>query len=284
MLVSVIVPVRNGASDLADQLDALASQRYDGTWELLLVDNGSTDRTLEVAAGFRERLPMRVVDGSAARGSAAARNLAAAAARGDLLLFCDHDDVVADLWITAMVRALEAHPAAGGALELDSLNRDLYPDMRRGVWTELPRVEGFLEYCPTANFGIRTGAFHALGGFDTAFLVAYDVDICLRLQLAGFELAFAADAVVSYRDRRSLPALVKQRFRYGYERPLLYRRHRGSGLPRTAVVPGLVDLLRLLPLAARALPSPEGRRWWLRTGAQRVGRLAGSVRYRIVYL
>jgi len=284
MLVSVIMPVKDGAGDLADQLEALAAQRYGGPWELLLVDNGSTDRTLEVAASFGERLPMRVLDGSAVRGSAAARNLAAAAARGELLLFCDHDDVVADHWISSMVRALDAHPAVGGALELDSLNGGLYPDVPRGVWTELPRVEGFLEYCPTANFGVRSGAFQAVGGFDAAFLVACDVDICLRLQLAGFELAFAAEAVVSYRDRRTLPALARQRFRYGYERPLLYRRHRGSGLPRTPVAAGLVDLLRLVPLAARALPSPEVRRWWLRTGAQRVGRLVGSIRYGVVYL
>ncbi len=284
MKASVILTVRNGSRELPEQLESLAAQHYTGSWELLVVDHGSTDHTVEVAMAFASRLPIRIIDAAAEPGAAAARNLGATAATGELLLFCDHDDVLDQHWIEEMVAALERYPAVGGALELDQLNGAVYPLLHRGTWSELPRVEGYLAASPTANFAAWASAFWAVGGFDTAYAVSYDVDISIRLQQAGFELGFAPAAVVHYRDRRSLAALTKQRYRYGLERPLLYRRLRDNGFPRTPVGPGVLGLLRLPFLAVRAAPSCPGRRWFLRTAAQRVGRLAGSIRYRALYL
>ena len=95
--VSVVIPARNAARTLDAQLQALAAQRFPAEWEVLVSDNGSTDATRAVAVEWAGRIPLlRVIDASARPGASAARNLGAAAAHGELLLFCDADDVVAD--------------------------------------------------------------------------------------------------------------------------------------------------------------------------------------------
>src|SRR5437763_2955065 len=83
-LVSVIVPVLNEERYLGAQLAALAAQTYTGAWELVIVDNGCTDRSFEVVERWRARLPdLVVVDASARRGLNWARNAGVSVARGD---------------------------------------------------------------------------------------------------------------------------------------------------------------------------------------------------------
>src|SRR5204862_175427 len=79
-LVSVLIPVRNAARLLPDQLNALAAQDYDGPWEVVVADNGSSDGSASVARRLAGRLPsLRVVDASGRRGAGPARNAGAAA-------------------------------------------------------------------------------------------------------------------------------------------------------------------------------------------------------------
>src|SRR5207244_3518041 len=91
-LISVIVPVYNAMPMLAEQLEALSKQTYRGPWELIIADNGSSDGSREIAEAWRSRIPsLRVVDASARRGPATARNVGVEAATGGLLAFCDAD-------------------------------------------------------------------------------------------------------------------------------------------------------------------------------------------------
>ena len=108
--VSVVIPVLNGAATISQQLAALAGQTYRGPMEVLVADNGSTDATVEVVQALSGRLPgLRLVDASARVGTNHARNAGAAAAGGDLLAFCDADDVAAPGWLAGLVAGLEDH-------------------------------------------------------------------------------------------------------------------------------------------------------------------------------
>ncbi len=69
MVTSVVIPVRNGAATLAEQLEALAQQEYDDEWEVVVADNGSSDATREVVNGFRDLPQLRVVDASGGSGA-----------------------------------------------------------------------------------------------------------------------------------------------------------------------------------------------------------------------
>lgn len=102
--LSVIVPVRNGAEQLAESLPALrASDLASDRWELIVVDDGSTDRTAEVADRYADRV-LRLEGGP--RGPAYARNRGAEAARGDVLAFVDADVCVHRNALSAMVDTL----------------------------------------------------------------------------------------------------------------------------------------------------------------------------------
>ena len=88
----MIVPAYNAAATLAEQLEALAAQRFDGDWELVIV---STDATANLARHYGKRFStFTLVDGGSRRGHSAPRNAGAIAARAELLAYCDADDVV----------------------------------------------------------------------------------------------------------------------------------------------------------------------------------------------
>src|SRR5687767_8249669 len=105
--LTVILLTRNGATTIGDQLEALAGQTWSESWELVVVDNGSTDGTLQIVEGYRTRFPvLRIVDASEKPGAGHACNEGVRAARGAAFAFCHDDDVVGDGWLAAMGEAL----------------------------------------------------------------------------------------------------------------------------------------------------------------------------------
>ena len=141
--ISVLVPVRNGMPHLTAQLEALSRQTYPGRWEIIVSDNGSTDDSVRVVRAARTRVPLRIVDSREAAGRAGALAVAARAARGQLLLFCDADDIVADDWVERMKVALGHWPAVGGYLDEESLNpRRCSPGARGPLPASCPARSG----------------------------------------------------------------------------------------------------------------------------------------------
>jgi glycosyltransferase involved in cell wall biosynthesis len=123
MQLTVIIPARDAASDLPGQLEALSSQRWDGEFEVLVVDNGSNDDTVEVAKRFQTRFAaLRVVEAGPGGGQARARNMGAREATGDELVFLDADDVADVGYLEAVHRALQEHALVAARLDCDALN------------------------------------------------------------------------------------------------------------------------------------------------------------------
>jgi GT2 family glycosyltransferase len=229
--VSVAIAVRNGAATIAAQLEALASQATDCR-EIVVLDNGSTDATLDVIEGFRGRIAnLRVIDAADQRGMSNLRNLAAVSTVGDLLL-CDADDVVAPGWIRALAEALEEYDIVGGRLEERSLNGALARP-RTGQWDALPTAWDHLPYAVGANAGIRREVIDAVGGWNPRYDTAgEDLDMCWRALHAGFRAGFTPDAVVHYRHRSEMRAVRRQQANYGRAAAKLHRDYRPLGLPR----------------------------------------------------
>lgn len=282
-LASVVIPAYNAAATIGAQLDALAAQSYDGPWEVLVCDNGSSDRTLEVVAGYGDRVPgLRVVDASDARGAAHARNTGAAAG-GDLIVYCDGDDEVTEGWLDALVAAAATADVVGGALDHRSLNDPALADLRGGADTELPRAFEFLPYAISANMAVWRDVWATLGGWDTDFpgAAGEDVDFCWRAQLAGYTIAFAPAAVARYRHREGLGDSVRQVYAYAGSSAQLYRRFRADGARRRSVgqVAGAWGGLAVrLPYLA---VSRRRRGIWLTHAADNAGRIRGSIRHRV---
>ncbi len=213
---SVVIAAFNAEQTLAEQLDALSRQVVDFPWELLVCDNGSTDGTAQVARQWQDRRPwLRLVDASARRGPGAARNAGAAAARSPLLLFCDADDVVADDWLRGLHSALQQEKFVTGNSRRPELNSrpgaPVYFDFSTYRMHVFPQLPG----AGAGNMGIHARVFAQVGGFDDSLLTGEDLDLCWRVQLAGYQLAVQRHAVVHVSNRTGLGASFRQAYAYG---------------------------------------------------------------------
>ena len=283
-MISVVIPVLDGEAVIGDQLRALAEQvsELDGELEVVVADNGSTDRTAEVVESFRGALPgIRLVDASARRGPAAARNAGVEAAAGRIVAFCDADDVVAPGWLAAVVKATSGNDLVAGGIDFHHFGP---PGERRPVWTPGEGAFRWMKFGLGANLAVSRDAFLEVGGFAEELRAGEDVDLTWRLQLAGYPLHHEPAAVVYKRPRASRRHLVRQHLDYGQYDVLIYKRLRGAGMPRRSLVAQAKLYGWLVLNAWRLLGDTRGRSTWLVSGAGALGRLIGSVRHRTLFL
>ncbi|MEA5452185.1 glycosyltransferase [Leptolyngbya sp. CCNP1308] len=233
-MLSVIIPAYNAETTLSAQLDALAQQEFSGNWEIVVGDNGSTDGTLDIIRRYQQTMPqLKVVDASARRGAAHARNMACAQAQGDTLLFCDADDAVAPGWLAAMATAMEKYDLVCGRREMTQLND------RNEFAAALTSIEGtgllyhpFRPFGAASNLAVKRVHHEAVGGFDGQFLALQDIDYCWRIQALGVTLHEAPDAVVNFRFRGDVRSNFRRLKKFGYYSARLYRKHWANGFPK----------------------------------------------------
>jgi glycosyltransferase involved in cell wall biosynthesis len=285
-LVSVVIPVLNGEEHIADQLAALAAQTYGGAWELVVVDNGCTDRTLEIVRSFAPRLPqVTIADARARRGLNHARNVGAATAHGDFLAFCDADDVASAGWLEALASAAGDSDVIGGRLEWEALNDPVARAWRpQAPMSDLISDHGFLRYAPGGNLGVWTQVAREIGWDERFTFGSSDHGFAWNAQLAGYRLSFAADALMQQRFRTTLWSLARQQFRYGRSGPLLQRTYRDLGIPAPDNRAAVRIWRRLFETVPDLWHSRERRGHWIRLAAFRLGRLVGSVQTGVVCL
>ncbi len=212
------MPVGAVDTNLALQLEALAHQEGIDRWQLVVSLNDPNPRSRAELDGLLApfELPdVVVVDSSDVRSAAHARNVAAAHASSDRLAFCDGDDIVDRDWLAAIDRGLESYQAVGGFLD-----EELLGVPGQAHWRP-PATPGalptFLDhpYLVTANMGVHRSAFETAGGFDTTLLRGEDIAFSWQLIDDGVEMAFWPEAVVYYRHRAGLAAMMRQHYLYG---------------------------------------------------------------------
>ncbi len=277
-MISVIIPARNAERTIGEQLDALRNQTYRGEWELIVVDNDSTDATREWAV----RGGANVVDAHK-RGAAHARNVGAQHARGDYLLFVDADDRVRPDWLETMATATDNDFITGRCVPffVEHDGREIFqPD---GDDRET-RVF-FLPFASSANMGMRASLFHELGGFDEKYRAAEDMELSWRAQLASYPLAFV-DAKVEYRyasRQLSTARNARQMYRYAQGATRLAKNYRQHGMPSGGSLRWFVrDTARAIVKGHWG--SRDGRTVLARDLAYRAGCVVGSIRYWHLYL
>ncbi len=285
-LVSVVIAVRNEQVHLPAQLQALAGQTYQQPWELVIVDNGSTDASRSVVERWAPQLPpLTVIDASARRGLSYAKNLGISWARGDLLAFCDADDVVSPGWLAALVEAAEHGDLVAGRFDYRTLN-----DARRQAWrpeldeNDLPVGFGFLPYAPGGNCAVWAAVALELGWNEAFAFGGDDQDFSWRAQLAGYHLVYAPDALVQLRFRTGLGGLARQWFAYGRAGSVLFDSFHPVGMPRARPKEALQTWRWLVRRSPDLVRSSQRRGNWIRLASLRAGRVAGSLRVRKLFL
>lgn len=228
-IVSVIVLNYNGQRWLEGCLGALARQRGAPPFEVLLVDNASTDGSVALAAAHYPAV--RVLRNGANRGFAGGNNTGAAAAAGRVLVFLNNDTVPEDDWLAALTRPMLDDSGAGLATSrlvfmsaptrIDSAG-DGY--LRAGgafkhghgaPASEFARAREVFGACGAA-FAIRRPLFEGLGGFDHRFFMVYeDVDLSYRARLAGQRCVYVPEAVVNHAGSATLGRVSAKAVYYG---------------------------------------------------------------------
>jgi glycosyltransferase involved in cell wall biosynthesis len=243
-VVSVIVPVYNGAATIEGCLRSLEAQTV-REHEVIVVDDGSTDDTASIV----ERTSSRLVRLEENTGPAAARNAGIAAARSHVIAFTDADCVAAPDWLARALARLEAEPDAAGVE-----GRTEPAGETSALTHQMRNAEGGLYM--TCNMIYRRAALEQVGGFDERFRLAWleDSDVALGLLEAGGRIAWDPTVLVSHlvlpRGRGRFLHEARKRF----YNPLLFRKHPQAYREHiTPVVPGLPPM-HLKYIAATIAP------------------------------
>ena len=286
MDVSVIIPCFNAADTIARQLEALARQNYAKRWEVIVSDNGSTDKSLEIVGQFSQRLPsLSVIDSSDRRGAAHARNVGARAARGHNLVFCDADDEVAPGWLSAMGEALCKHRFVACRLDFRKLNekwvQEIFGSHAQLMGLQKAWFPPYLQHAGGGSLGVAKTVHEAVGGFDESLMAHEDTDYCFRIQLAGVDLHFEPAAVLHVRCRPMLTGCFLQAYRWSQHTVLLYKRYRPRGVCELWRWKSFASQCKNLLVSAACIHSRAEYALWICKVGWQLGRLRGSIRYHV---
>lgn len=225
-MVSVVVASYNGARTLSACLESLGALSYPAC-EVILVDDGSTDETPEIAGRFPW---VRSLRHPRNLGLSVARNTGIEAARGEIVAFTDADCRVDEDWLHYLVSDLVRTRLAGmgGPNLLPSEDSWVAAAVQvsPGGPAHVLLTDQVAEHIPGCNMAFWKWALEEIGCFDPVFRKAGDdVDICWRLQQRGYEIGFSPAAVVWHYRRSTVRAYLRQQHGYGEAEALLERKH-----------------------------------------------------------
>lgn len=218
--ISVVVCSHNGARTIRDCLEGLRQMEYP-RFEVIVVDDGSTDATARIAGEY----DVRVIRTPNA-GLSSARNTGTGTATGVIVAFIDDDAWPDPHWLAylAVDFMTTDHVGMGGpnlAPPGDGMIADCIANSPGGPIHVL-RTDRVAEHIPGCNMAFRKHELQRIGGFDPQFRVAGDdVDVCWKLQEQGWTIGFSPAAMVWHRRRNSLRAYARQQHGYGKAEALL---------------------------------------------------------------
>jgi hypothetical protein len=277
--ISVAIPALNAETTIADQLAAVLAQDCPVPFEVVVADNGSSDGTRRIVEEMAARDPrVRLIDASAVRGEAVARNAAAEACRAPLVAFCDADDVVQPGWLAAI------HDALRSGAHAVTVMRDYGPlnPQRSDVAGEEMVISSWIA---GGAFAVRRDLYLELGGFDPSMPTAADTEFGFRmLDRVGRPPKSVPAAVVSVRQQAGLLPLFMRTRAVSLTRDRLRRDHPQHIVSSSADVARFrLMLLQLLVTKSPWLLSAR-RRNWVEVLAILEGDIEGSVAGRLTSL
>jgi GT2 family glycosyltransferase len=237
--VSFVIPVRNDAARLERCIRSIQRNLVAGSRpEIVVVDNGSTDGSRDVAVALGARV-LRIDRGSVAQ----LRNAGAAAASGEVLAFVDADHEIGDTWIAAAQRVLSTPDVGAVGAVCHAPNGGTWVQRAYGLLRGAPEGVHDVEWLGSGNLAVRRSIFESVSGFDTSLTTCEDVDLCNRIRAAGHRIV-SSDGMenIHYGDPHTLWDLFKSEMWRGQDNlrvtlrgPITWR-----GLP-SAIIP-VVDL------------------------------------------
>ena len=229
--ISVIVPVWNREKDIAESLESLQQLDYP-SFEIIAVDNGSTDRTREIIS----RYPVQLAE-QARTGAYAARNKGIELAKGEIVAFTDSDCVVDRGWLKNLADCYSDDLVGGVGGQVLSFKPEnlvgtfqgLGPqeifDSTKRVQLGLQNTSRFLSTgLGSGNMSFRLNVLKQVNGFSEDMPKCGDYEACWRIQRAGYNLIYEPRAIVYHKPRSSVRQLITQFFEFGMSQPQLLKK------------------------------------------------------------
>lgn len=223
-MISVIVPAYNAEKTINSTINSLLRQNFPKkSYEIILVDDGSNDKTVELASKF----PIKIIR-SVHKGPAFSRNLGAKKSKGDIILFIDSDCIADKNWIRHMIEPFKDSDVVGVSGKYRTLNQDSiiarfsgYEIEERHVNMEKKKV---IDFIGTFSAGYRKKIFLKFGGFDIRFKTSSgeDAELSYRIAKFGYKMVFQPSAIVYHPHPDSLLKYLKQKYYRGVWRNLMY--------------------------------------------------------------
>ena len=235
-LITVVIPTYARPRQLTACLTALAAQRCQAPWEVVVVDDGSLEPLDAIAEAFHGRLDLRI-ERQLNAGPARARNRGVAVARGRFIAFTDDDCLPEPDWLGALLHREALTPGAMvGGTTINGLDKDLFASVSQLivdlVYDHFNADPSRATFLTSNNVLCTRERFEALGGFDVSFprAGAEDRDFCDRWKMAGWPLVWEPAARIEHRHAQTLGRFVDLHYRYGRGAYLHHRRRleRGS--------------------------------------------------------
>lgn len=253
--VSIIVPIKNAERTLVRHLESIKNVDYPkDKLEIIYVDGGSKDKTLEILKEWKEKFIPQIVilELKNCKSPGEARNKALEVAKGDYVLFTDADCVVKEDWINKIILPFKNDNNIGivggeiHTLTVEDGNdiekylefiRFLSVNGRCNIKKEgyFPDIKNFLpheingnihsSFFATANLAVRKEALLKIGNKFWDEITGEDVDFNIRINKQGYKLYYMPQAIVYHIHRANLTQFRKQLYGYGYGHPLLIKKH-----------------------------------------------------------
>jgi lipopolysaccharide/colanic/teichoic acid biosynthesis glycosyltransferase/glycosyltransferase involved in cell wall biosynthesis len=227
--VSVVVPAYNAAGVITSCIMALQEQESSLPFEIIVVDDGSSDNTAELA----EESGVQVIRHTEKRGAAAARNSGISAAAGDIICFTDADCMPKENWIQQILRSFSNQEIIGA--------KGIYATKQREMVARFVQIEyedkydllitqERINFVDTYSAAYRRQVLLANNGFDEKIFYVEDQELSFRLAARGYQMVFEPLAIVYHLHSNALPSYFRKKFMIGYWKAQILRRFPGRAV------------------------------------------------------
>jgi GT2 family glycosyltransferase len=227
-LISIIIPTYNGRLRIKHTIEALLTQDFKDEYELIVVDDGSSDQTADLVRSYDRGIK---VISQPNQGPGEARNNGARHAQGEIILFTDDDCIPEKNWLQEMLRPFSEDAEIVGV-------KGRYRTEQKEIIARFVQLEyedkydymvrrKYIDFIDTYSAAFRRRVFLELGGYDTEFPVACaeDIELSYRLSKKGYKMVFASKAVVRHTHPARLMAYLKKKFKFAYWRVIAVKKN-----------------------------------------------------------
>lgn len=304
--VSIVVPVYNGERTIEKCIKSLLNIEYPKeNYEIIIVDNNSTDTTVEIV----KKYPVKLLH-EKKQSSYAARNFGVKNAKGEIVAFADADCIADKGWLRQLVKNFKDEAIAGVGGEILAYTPENIIE-RYSVKSNILSQKNFFEFVfvnlkmpfiATANAAYKKEILKEIGLFDDSFTSGGDVDLAWRITFKGYKIVYEPKALIYHWHRTTLYGLFRQFFRYGEGQPKLFKKHNAIFSKKYAIdmIPNFgyfripCNLMIRLPWRILTAYQYSGKERYdylatpllnaFKILAFKLGEIRGSIKYRVIFL